>query len=92
MNRFKESLDTAMFTTKYVIAKSFPILYVYHFHDSSWQFSGKEDNLKDEDYTVVSLGEILSIDASILELAEMPEGFEAVRSAAKDKWKIISGN
>jgi hypothetical protein len=92
MGNFKESLNTAVFTTKYVIGQNSPILYVYHFDDGSWQFSGKEKNLKDEDYKVISLGEMLEIDGTLKVLGDMPCGFEAVRKAKENKWEIISSN
>jgi len=87
MSKFIESLNTAVFTTKYVINKSH-IVNVFHFQDGSWQFSGKEATLQDSDYRIVSLGEILSIDKSLEELADMPTGFWAKRNSEKDKWEI----
>lgn len=92
MKKFNESLDTAVFTTKHVVEESSPILYVYHFEDGSWQFSGEQQNLNDEDYRVLSLGEILAIDQTLLELANMPLGFEAMRETGQSEWEIVSGN
>ena len=59
MKKFSEGLDTAVFTTKYVINEGSPILVVYHYEDGSWQFNGKEANLNDDDFKIVSLEEIL---------------------------------
>lgn len=39
MEKFNEGLDTAVFTTKYVVEENFPILHVYHFEDGSWQLA-----------------------------------------------------
>lgn len=88
MNKFKESINTAVFTTVYVIEKSSPITNVFHYQDGSWQFSGNETHLEDSDYKVVSLGEILSIDQGLEELADMPIEFSAERDSKKDKWVI----
>lgn len=90
--KFAEKLSTAVLTTRYVIEYNSPILYVYHYDDGTWQFNGKEENLTDEDYRVISLDEILSIDATLNELAELPLGFEGIRETKDDKWKIISAN
>jgi hypothetical protein len=90
--RFKEKLNTAVLTTKYVIEQNSPILYVYHYNDGTWQFNGKEKNLKDEDYRVISLDEVLTIDSSLNELAELSQGFEGVRETKDSEWKIISAN
>lgn len=92
MGNFKEDLNTAVFTTKYVIEQNSAILYVYHYEDGSWQFNGVEKHLKDEDYKVVSLGEILTIDKTLDQIGDIPLGFEAIRKTKTDKWKIISGN
>lgn len=92
MKEFAESLKTAVFTTKFVIEENSPILYVYHFDDGSWQFNGVEQNLNDDDYKVISLGEILTIDGTLKELSDMPVGFEAIRKSKVDKWQVVSGN
>jgi hypothetical protein len=89
MIQFKESENTAVFTTRFVIHDKVTITSVFHYEDGSWQFSGRENNLKDSDYMVVSLGEILSRDSSIKELASMPIGFYATRSGKKVTWEIM---
>lgn len=92
MEKFKDILNTAVFTTKYVLNHNSPILYVYHYDDESWQFSGSERNLNDEDYKVISLREILEIDKSLFELEDLPLGFEAIRENKNQPWKRISTN
>jgi len=89
---FKEILSTAIFTTKYVLDEESPILHVYHFEDGSWQFSGSEEDLGDEEYRLVSLGEILELDGSLDQLGNLEMGFEAVRDSRADKWSIIQSN
>lgn len=92
MNPFKESLDTAVFTTKFVLEKQSPILIAYHYDDGSWQFSGKEDNLSDEDFKVISLGEIIEMDKSVLELSDMPINSEATRLSMTSPWRVSVSN
>lgn len=92
MKSFKESLDTAVFTTRFVLERQSPILIAYHYDDGSWQFSGKGNNLSDEDYKVVSLGEIIELDKSLLDLCDMPINSEATRLSITSPWRIVVSN
>ena len=92
MKYFQESLDTAVFTTRFVLERQSPILIAYHYDDGSWQFSGREDNLTDEDFKVVSLGEIIELDKSLLDLCDMPINSEATRLSITSPWRIVVSN
>jgi len=86
--KFLDNLNTAVFTTKYILEQQSPVLYVYHYKDDgAWQFSGNED-CHDDDFRVISLEEMINIDKSILELADMPLGFYAKRENISSSWKI----
>jgi hypothetical protein len=65
---------------------------VYHFEDGSWQFCGPEKDLVDQDYRVISLGEMLLLDVSLHMLGNLEIGFEASRISKQHKWIIISNN
>jgi hypothetical protein len=87
---FTEELNTAVFTTKFVISDNKEITYVTHdADDGAWQFFSED---KFEDYEevakIVGLGQIIKRDESILELADMPVGYYAFRKSKKDKWVI----
>lgn len=73
---FNEPLDTAVFTTKFVLEESKDITYVTHeVEDGAWQFFSIDDFLNYEQVAkVVGLGEIIEIDDSVPEIADMPEG------------------
>ena len=87
-NNFTESLNTAVFTTKYILEENSPVLYVYHYEDDgAWQFSGKEE-CADSDYRIISLEEMINIDKSILELAELPLGGKAYRENKDSDWIV----
>lgn len=87
--RFKESLNTAVLTTKYVLEYQSPILFVYHYiEDGMWQFSGSEAIETDGDFRVVALEEIINIDDSVLELINLPLGKEAHRIDRHSPWII----
>lgn len=87
---FKESLNTAVFTTSFVIENNSVITYVCHDSDGSWQFQGNEVIEDDDNIRLVSLGEILELDKSIIALSDLPIGFEATRSGKEKEWIILS--
>jgi hypothetical protein len=86
MKKFKENLDTAVFTTRFVLESNSPILFVFHFEDGAWQFSGSEENLNDNDFRVVSLAEIIKIDSSVLAVSDLPLDSEAERKSSESAW------
>lgn len=88
MDYFTENQNTAIYTTKYIIDQGSPILNVYHYKDGSWQFSGKETALQDEDFRIISLDEILSLDATLKVLRDAPAGCLARRETNNGDWEI----
>jgi len=92
MKEFKTPLNTAVFTTKYVIENLSTIVYVSHDDEDEWQFQGSENDVLDIDIRIVGLGEIIKLDNTLLELAELPVGFEAIRKSGRDPWQIVSPN
>jgi hypothetical protein len=89
---FIEKLNTAVFTSKFVIENGSPILFVFHYDDGTWQFSGSEQHLSDEDFRLVSLGEIIEHDESVNQLGDMPLGSEAIRLSPDSPWRVIVKN
>lgn len=88
--KFKEADNTAVFTTKFVVNDKKEITYVTHEkEDGAWQFFSNDnfDNFEDV-AKVVGLGEIVKIDATVLDIADMPEGFSAHRKFKGDKWIV----
>ncbi len=88
MKRFEEDLNTAIITTRYVLELKSPILYVFHFDDGFWQFSGDEKNLSDSDYKLIALEEIINLDPSIQEVSDLPFNSEAYRKDINSKWNV----
>ena len=87
MNFFHD-LNIAVITSRFVITHNSPIIYVFHNHeDEIWEFYGVED-LKEDDYRVVSLAEILELDSSVFELQYMELGKYALRNSKADSWTI----
>lgn len=88
--KFKEPDNTAVFTTKFVITDKKEITVVTHEkEDGAWQFFSEDDF---DDYSkvamIVGLGQIIKLDSSILELADMPVGYSAKRKDKGEKWVI----
>lgn len=86
---FKEDLNMAVFTTKYVLDKRSPILCIFHYkEDGAWQFSGDEKNLVNDDFRVISLREMINIDDSVLEVADLSSGYLVYRPSVDQTWQI----
>ena len=88
---FKDSPNTSVFTTKFVLDDNKTITYVTHDNeDGSWQFfsDDKFENFS-EVAKIVGLKEIVKIDSTLLELADLPLGYYATRKHKTDKWNIV---
>ena len=82
---FHEGKNRSAITTRQVL-EGHPILLVSHDEDGDWQFvCGTTDD--EEDGRVVSLKEILKLDGSIAELADLPVGWEASRDTPEKPWQ-----
>ena len=90
MKKFKEGFNTAVFTTKSVVRNKKEITYVSHyFEDGAWQFNSDDDFDNYEDIAMIlSLDEIIQLDNSILEIADLHLGFVATRKTKTDNWTI----
>jgi len=90
LKKFEDTLNTAVFTTKFVVKDKKEITYVTHdIEDGTWQFFSNDhfDNFE-EVAMLVSLDEIIKMDKTVFEIAGLPLGFMATRQSAKEKWKI----
>jgi hypothetical protein len=90
LKTFQDSLNTAVFTTKFVIVDKKDITIVRHEpEDGAWTFfSSDEYENYEEVAKIVGLGEIIKIDSTILEIADLPQGYYASRKSKLDKWKV----
>jgi len=83
---FDQPRNCATFTMRQVLDKSEPILLVSHdVDDHGWQFIGVS-NASVPDARIVLLEEIVKLDPSVLEVADLPPGWQAVRSKIGDSW------
>ena len=74
-------------TLRQIMDRSKSILLVCHdADDHSWQFlDGGSISMKDA--MLVALEEVTKIDPSVMELADMPPGWQAERKSANTSWQ-----
>ena len=84
---FDQPRDCAVFTTTHVFKEGRDIAFVFHdADDHGWQFhfAGEKDVA---DSMVVALEEVVAHDPSVLEVADLPPGWMAVRAGRGSKWE-----
>ncbi|WP_259392094.1 hypothetical protein [Paenibacillus thiaminolyticus] len=83
---FADERHTAVLTTLRVLARRHPVVYVTHdAEDGMWQFHDGEA-VSVEEGRIVSLQEMMRLDPSVAELADLPLGWVAWRNSAADEW------
>ena len=83
---FGQTPDTAVFTLRTIIFGGEPILHITHdMDDHGWQFLGAGD-ADENDAAIVGLGEIVKLDPSVLEVADMAPGWHAWRRSKSSPW------
>jgi hypothetical protein len=96
MQEIKEKtlIDTAVFTTKYVIEDKKTIVLVTHdIEDGAWQFFSDDSFVNFEEVAkVVGFQELINMDNSLLQILDMPLGYSATRKDEFDNWKIVKDN
>lgn len=84
---FEDAPNTAALTTRSVLEDGAPILLVTHdLEDGGWQFIGGP-TADSAEGRIVGLGNICARDGSLLELADLPEGWRAWRAHADAPWQ-----
>ncbi|MCP3849327.1 MAG: hypothetical protein GY694_03670 [Gammaproteobacteria bacterium] len=83
---FDQEKNVAAITTSQVIHNGYPILSVVHYSDDhSWGFLCGTTN-KSEDLKVISMEQAIEIDPSLVEIADLPPGWSAVRTSVGSTW------
>jgi len=90
IKKFDISIETAVFTTKYVLDNKKTITHVVHeIDDGDWQFFSNDSFENFEEVArIVGFQEILNLDNSLIEITDLPCGFFATRKDKFDKWTI----
>jgi hypothetical protein len=83
---FDQPRNCATFTMRQVLDRSEPILLVSHDGDDhGWQFIGTSD-VSMADAKLVGLEEIVALDPTVLEVADLEPGWQALRKSIGDPW------
>ena len=84
---FDQPRTCAVLTLRSIAFDDAPILLVAHdAEDHGWQFLGL-DGADEADVAVVALEEIVAIDPSVLEVANLPPGSSAWRESRSAPWQ-----
>jgi hypothetical protein len=84
---FDQRQNCAVITVRPILFDGAPILYVSHDSDDhGWQFLGAQGAQMGL-ATVVSLSDIVELDRSVLELADLPPGWYAWRESKSVSWQ-----
>jgi hypothetical protein len=84
---FDQPPDCAVFTTTQVLQSGQPITHVYHdADDHGWQFHYPGDK-KAADAMIVALREIYYYDPTVVEIADLPPGWRAIRTGIGQPWR-----
>jgi len=88
---FADPPNAATFTVRQIVRDGQPILLVSHDgEDGGWQFlTGAPVDLKDA--LLLALEEIVALDPSVAELADLPSGWQAWRERPGALWVRRSG-
>lgn len=84
---FTDNPNTACFTCCHVLNENKPILYVSHDEDGYWQFLCGGKHTK-KDARIVSLADILEIDETISDLAQLDYGEYAESEDETSNWIV----
>ena len=83
---FDQPPNCATFTTRQVIEGLEPIVLVSHdAEDHGWQFIGSS-GVAMIDAKIVALGEIVKLDSTVFEVADLQPGWQALRARLGDPW------
>jgi hypothetical protein len=84
--KFPVPPHTGVYTTKRIMNGEEPILSVYHDVDGDWQFHGESESSV-ETAALVCFHHLTDRDRTLMELADLPLGWRAMREQSSDPWR-----
>lgn len=87
---FPDPPDTAAFTTKRIAFERHAVLHVVHDSDGDWQFLDGQDVTPD-DAAVVHMAHVVGAHLGVVEVADLPRGWEAFRETENGPWTRRQG-
>ena len=86
--KFKDAKNLAVISTRKIFGRDGWIAYVSHdVEDISWQFYGNEAEVDQDELILVGLVEIVELDETVEQLADLPLGWHAWRDTKTSPWK-----
>ena len=84
---FDQPPNVAVITVKQIVHRQIPILRVTHdADDHGWQFLNPAVEPRAKNASIVSLEQIVNLDPSVVEIADLPIGWSDSRRAVGEKW------
>jgi len=88
--KFNEPENTACFVCSHVLHHERPILQVTHDEeDGFWQFLCGRDDHNESNANIIALRQVVALDGSVNDLAEMPLGIGAGRETETSIWEYF---
>jgi hypothetical protein len=85
---FDQPRSCAVITLRQIMKGWQPVLHVTHdADDHGWQFLGW-DGPSEEDAVVVCFEEVVNVDPTLLQLADLPPGWHAWRRSPQEPWLL----
>jgi len=87
---FDQEPNVAALTTRQVL-EGLPILYVTHYEDDhSWSFVCGTTDDYEKDGRLICMAEVLKLDATLREVADLPPGWYARREDRHSEWHRLA--
>ncbi len=84
---FDQERNVAAVTTRQVALEQYPILLVVHYsYDHSWAFTCGTTS-KSDDLMLVGMGEVVDLDETLYQIANLPPGWCAERESIESEWR-----
>jgi hypothetical protein len=84
---FSDPKNVAVFTVSDIMFARLPILRVCHDEeDGGWQFLTGGPLPSQKEWMLVALEEVAKVDPTVMQLARLPCGWQATRTAPGDTW------
>ncbi|MER8446094.1 hypothetical protein NKH52_23155 [Mesorhizobium sp. M1066] len=86
--KFEDPKNLAVISTRKIFRGSGWIAYASHdADDESWQFYGDEAEVDHDDLILVGLFEVVELDKTVAQLADLPLGWHARRDTKSSPWR-----
>jgi hypothetical protein len=83
---FASSENTAAIVDSAVLYGAWIAIVTHNADDGGWQFLSSNQRSRVEDGAIMGLREVIEQDPTLLELADLPEGWIAVRESPSAPW------